>query len=136
MTDPGYNISYWNLHERYISKSGDYYMVNNISPLVFYHFSGFDPLNEEVLSKYQDRFSFSDRKDIIDLFHDYVQKLIGNNYAEFIGHSSYYDVEKRQQDLVDLIAFKKSIPIFKRIIRGFILRFIKLFSIHVDYYIR
>ena len=40
--DPGYNVSTWNISNRYISKSDTgIYMVNNIS-LKFYHFSGFD----------------------------------------------------------------------------------------------
>ena len=37
---PGYNVGYWNLHERNITRSGDRYLVNG-HPAVFFHLSGF-----------------------------------------------------------------------------------------------
>ena len=127
-------MAYWNLHERAIEGNNEIVKNDIRYPLVFFHFSGYDPLKPDILSKYQDRFSFSGRKDIIELFKDYAQKLIGNNYDDYIGYPSYYDVEKRKQDLADLLAFKKSFPMYKRIIRGIILRLIKWFNVNTIYY--
>lgn len=47
----GYNVAFWNLHERQISKNidGDFF-VNNRYPLIFFHFSSFDESTPEFLS--------------------------------------------------------------------------------------
>lgn len=49
--DPGCNAAYWNLHERPISFHDGRYFAGG-SPLVFLHYSGFDPYGPHVLSKY------------------------------------------------------------------------------------
>lgn len=52
---PGYNIAYWNLHERNIHGESPKPKVND-SMVVFYHFSGIK-IHEEGISRYQTRFS-------------------------------------------------------------------------------
>ncbi|MEN8134160.1 MAG: hypothetical protein ABFS18_01310 [Thermodesulfobacteriota bacterium] len=48
----GYNVAFWNLNERQISKDmNDNYFVNDKYPLIFFHFSSFDEGNPELLSK-------------------------------------------------------------------------------------
>jgi glycosyltransferase involved in cell wall biosynthesis len=47
----GYNVAYWNLHERELKYSGSEILVNN-EPLRFFHFSGFRPDKPWILSKY------------------------------------------------------------------------------------
>ena len=54
---PGYNMAYWNLHERSLTNSMKVFKNGEEFNLVFYHFSGFDPLKPDILSQYQDRFS-------------------------------------------------------------------------------
>jgi glycosyltransferase involved in cell wall biosynthesis len=49
--NPGCNAAYWNLHERPISYSDGRYFAGE-SPLVFLHYSGFDPYGPHILSKY------------------------------------------------------------------------------------
>lgn len=134
LNHPGYNVAYWNLHERYLNNNSKVIKNGKSDNLVFFHFSGYDPFKPDILSKYQDRFSFNDRHDIIQLFEDYTQKLIENRYSEYIGYPSYYAVEKKKLDTAEYITLKKSIPIHKRISRGLILRFINWFNINVDYY--
>lgn len=47
----GYNVAFWNLHERQISRnSSGTLFVNNKYPLVFFHFSSFDEIKPELLS--------------------------------------------------------------------------------------
>jgi len=47
----GYNVAYWNLHEREITKVGSEYYANT-SPLRFFHFSGYSPNKPWILSKH------------------------------------------------------------------------------------
>lgn len=70
----GYNVAYWNLHERNIRFHDKQYWVNG-SALSFFHFSGYSPLKPTVLSKHQNRHHLTERPDLIDLFKDYSQSL-------------------------------------------------------------
>jgi hypothetical protein len=48
----GYNVAYWNVHERALSVNNEgRYVVNGKYPLIFFHFSSFDESNPEYLSK-------------------------------------------------------------------------------------
>lgn len=78
----GYNAAYWNLHERIFIKSQTGYLVNKEQPLIFFHYSGYDPKNPNLISKYQDRFTFEERADLRDLFEFYHTSLLenGNEY--------------------------------------------------------
>jgi hypothetical protein len=60
----GWNVAIWNLHERallvnenkyYIRRSSDGY----IFPLVFFHFSGFDPYNLNVINRRHPQYNIS-----------------------------------------------------------------------------
>jgi hypothetical protein len=51
LRDPGSNVAYWNLPERAVSIRGEEVLVDGV-PARFFHFSGFDPVNREWLSKY------------------------------------------------------------------------------------
>lgn len=85
----GYNAAYWNLHERVITKKDDIWYAND-DKLVFYHFSGLDRNNPEPISKYQTRYTLSQRKpDLRVLFNDYIQELNKNN-AELLAKTQYY----------------------------------------------
>ena len=84
LDNPGYNMAYWNLQERSLSKNeGGVYMVNSDHPLVFYHFSGYDLHKQYAISKYQNRFSFSDRKDLTPLFDKYHQNVMERGFDAF-----------------------------------------------------
>ncbi len=80
---PGYNAAYWNLHERKFSQREGHWFVNEESPLIFFHYSGYDPAKPDILSKYQDRFELSARTDLTALFALYKNCLIDNGNAYY-----------------------------------------------------
>jgi hypothetical protein len=52
--DAGLNVAYWNLHERRLTKSDEKYFSSG-QPLVFFHYSGFDPTQSQDLTKHSGR---------------------------------------------------------------------------------
>lgn len=48
LTDPGFNVAYWNLHERTLGRDAAGRWQVNGQPLRFFHFSGFDPAQLSV----------------------------------------------------------------------------------------
>ncbi len=54
LNDEAYNVAYWNIHSRKLERRGTQFSVNG-QPLVFFHFSGFDPASPRMLSKHQNR---------------------------------------------------------------------------------
>ena len=73
----GYNVAYWNLHERKVTQRDGKFFINEV-PLIFFHFSGYGINKPNEVSKYQNRSSFDNRPDIIPLFQYYAQKLRDN----------------------------------------------------------
>ncbi|MCK8490552.1 hypothetical protein M0L20_01740 [Spirosoma sp. RP8] len=51
-THPGCNVAYWNLHERLIQPNGQELRVNQDYDLLFFHFSGFQLNQANLLSRY------------------------------------------------------------------------------------
>lgn len=83
---PGYNVAYWNLHERHLSQRNGTFFVNETWPLQFFHFSGYGLNQPTVLSKYQNRHTFPTRPDVFPLFRYYAARLEANHnayYADF-----------------------------------------------------
>lgn len=81
LKNPGYNVAYWNLHERNLDYvNGKWY--SNGEPLVFFHFSGFNPENFEAVSKHQNRWSLKDLPHLKPLFETYARQVLENGYAE------------------------------------------------------
>nr|WP_293841110.1 glycosyl transferase [uncultured Arsenicibacter sp.] len=81
--NPGYNVAYWNLHERYFSKHDNQWFVNESHPLLFFHYSGYNPYKPNEVSKYQTRYTFDshddrNRPDALPLFLYYRDQLLAN----------------------------------------------------------
>ncbi len=81
LRSPGYNVAYWNLHERTITQKQREYFINK-TPLYFFHFSGFDPGNLNKISKYQNRFELKDIPPLGELFEMYKDLLMREGYRE------------------------------------------------------
>jgi hypothetical protein len=82
--DPSYNVAYWNLHERGVTWTGTRYEVAN-QPLRFFHFSGFNPLTPDVLSKHQGavpRIVLGEHPDLARLCAEYAEHLCAAGYRE------------------------------------------------------
>lgn len=86
---PGYNVAYWNLHERYLwaDEAGQWRVGTqfdlskkntNTEFLQFFHYSGYNPYRPDEISKYQTRYSFVERPDAQPLFEFYKQRLLAN----------------------------------------------------------
>lgn len=81
LRDSGYNVSHWNLHERMITEKNGIRMAGN-DPLIFYHFSGFDPETTGIISRHQNRFTLKDHPALEKLFEEYREKLLAHHYAD------------------------------------------------------
>ena len=84
LRDPGYNIAYWNMHERELRASGSHYFVDD-RPLTFIHFSGYNPFNPLRLSKYQDRHNLCDMPAVRKISAEYRDALLANGHRESAG---------------------------------------------------
>jgi len=74
----GYNVAYWNLHERRIDGAS----INGEVPLIFIHFSGIMLNDLNRISKYQNRFKLKDRSDVTPYFEEYRDLLIAHGHRE------------------------------------------------------
>jgi len=133
LNHPGYNMAYWNMHERKLSVSSKKNFVNEDYPLIFFHFSGYSPLNPDILSKYQNRFIFKERADIKEIFHEYTHELIKNGFYHFINFPCIYNGIKEEYEKDILLEKINAIPLIKRIIRKIIIKLISKFNIILDY---
>ncbi|HEX3554152.1 MAG TPA: glycosyltransferase [Thermoanaerobaculia bacterium] len=74
LRDPGYNVAYWNLVHRTLARREDAWWVGD-SLLRFFHFSGYDFRRPETISKFQNRFTFAERPDVVPLFATYRESI-------------------------------------------------------------
>ncbi len=83
-TDVGYNVAYWNLHSRRISRENGSWMCNG-GPLYFFHFSGYLPESSLISAHIPDhlaRYRLSSRRDIRPLFAEYKELIVRNGHAQ------------------------------------------------------
>jgi len=81
--DVGYNVAYWNLHSRRLSRDNGFWKCND-GPLYFFHFSGYSPESETISSHipYNPRYRFSNRPDLKQLFSEYRRLLAANGHDD------------------------------------------------------
>jgi len=87
--EPGYNVAYWNLHERSVSVV-DSVMVNG-KPLYFFHFSGFDADKPWIVSKHQDRFQMTDIGETRKMYEKYHALLVDKGWDQMSGWKYGHD---------------------------------------------
>ncbi len=93
----GYNVAFWNVRERWISKSSTgEYIVNNTYPLIFFHFSSFDDKNPVLLTKRPLAEDLSNREDLHELCFSYSNSLkkyqwVASSYQYSFDHMSNGD---------------------------------------------
>ncbi len=84
LRDTTYNVAYWNLDHRVVSREGDQYLVDG-RPLHFFHFSGYSPHAPYQLSKHQGlrpRILLPDHQEVAELCDGYGADLLANGYDE------------------------------------------------------
>ncbi len=87
----GYNVAYWNLHERFFSRRADgTWLVNDAAELQFFHYSGYGIHKPGDISKYQERYTFTERPDAWPLFDLYRQRLIDNGNETYRPYPCVY----------------------------------------------
>jgi hypothetical protein len=74
----GYNTSFYNLHERRLSVSDGCYFVNQLVPLVFFHFTGYKYYNVEQASIHNPKYTFSNTPFLKSICDDYKNHLLEN----------------------------------------------------------
>lgn len=97
LRNPGYNMAFWNLQKRILSKKDDSYLVNGRYPLVFYHFSHYRMEYKELIADVQPesrRIAVSTGPDLEEIFESYYNNVQKNHYAFFsrieAGFRGYY----------------------------------------------
>jgi hypothetical protein len=72
----GLNMAFWNLHERFLFKDNEGYLVNNQYRLVFFHFSSFDVTNPKIISNRPHKWNLTGREDLNEICHAYAEELL------------------------------------------------------------
>jgi hypothetical protein len=111
--NPGYNLAHWNMHERELSFSNGQYLVDGC-PLVFFHFSGFDPHKPDRAAKSADatKSDLQNKPEWRQLFIDYADNLLSNQTEE-AAHSYVYGVFNNR---VKIFAFQRRL--YRRLIES------------------
>lgn len=78
----GYNVAYWNLASRPVTRDAESGYLANGVPLVFAHFSGVDLSKPGIFSKHQNRFTADDIGGLRPLYDDYLEKLRANGHVQ------------------------------------------------------
>ena len=102
----GYNVAYWNLAERPVVEDAGTDPSRfraGPDPLVFFHFSGYDPAEPNRLSRFQDRFTFADVSDAARLFEEYRGAVMDAGGDRFGGLDYAFDRFSDATPVIDLV---------------------------------
>lgn len=80
LRDAGYNLAYWNLSQRPVSRLGPHWYAGK-QRLAFVHFSGVDLERPALFSKHQNRHTQATIGKLQPLYADYLQRLAANGHA-------------------------------------------------------
>lgn len=80
--DPGWNVAYWNLNHRAVTRGSDGRCAVDGRPLLFFHYSGFTP-GAALFSKHQNRYTLDNLPPAVRaLADDYAAELVRNGADE------------------------------------------------------
>ena len=82
LRDPTYNVAYWNLPQRRFDSTGGEWTVDG-QPLVFFHYSGFDPERPDRLSTHESRISPAHWPALAGLLSAYADRARGESHDEY-----------------------------------------------------
>ena len=97
----GMNVAIWNLHERELfidEKQG--YMIRRKKtgdefPLLFFHFSGFDPFETTIINRRHPQFNVTTYPSFKPIIEEYREQVYANGYDRFskmtYGFNHYFD---------------------------------------------
>ena len=97
----GYDVAYWNLPHRTLTLNGGI-TVNRV-PLVFFHFSGIDPIGPGGFSKHQNRYSLENVGPAAELAKDYVRAVRANGLKTSAGWTYAYGFLRDGSPIPDVL---------------------------------
>lgn len=97
----GMNVAIWNLHERelYIDDRQGYMIrrkkTGDEFPLLFFHFSGFDPFETTIINRRHPQFNVTTYPSFKPIIEEYGEQVYANGYDRFskmtYGFNHYFD---------------------------------------------
>lgn len=87
---PGYNVGYWNLMERTITRVNNKVMVNQQYGLAIYHYSNVNIPGNKLFTDQQDRYTDADFPLLVELFQQYRRDLVAEGYETTKKKVCYY----------------------------------------------
>lgn len=122
----GINPAIWNLHEReLIFEKNQYLVKNNYThlnfPLLFFHFSGFDPLNPKLINRRHPKYNTDIYPSYRPLFKEYIEAIFKNGYEKYSKMEYSYNSFEDGENIL---------PLYRRLFRVYEDKFIEedLFS--------
>lgn len=95
----GVNVAVWNLHERELMiENGEYvikdYLSGNVYPLLVFHFSGFDPFNNQLINRRHPQFGVDHFPSFAPIIEEYRSLEYKNGYDKYSKlHYSFNEFE-------------------------------------------
>jgi hypothetical protein len=92
----GYNVAYWNLQERTLSKENGVWTINKTYPLTIYHFSSVGIKQGKLFHKQQNRYVDEDLPLNKAVFMEYRSLVLAEGYEQTNPYKCYY-IERRNE---------------------------------------
>jgi hypothetical protein len=96
LKDKGCNMAPWNLHERFLTDTGKFILVNGSDALKFFHFSSFKVDTGELPVHNYNRYYMKDRPDLVELYKQYNEELKAAGYSFYSGFTCAYMTKRKQ----------------------------------------
>lgn len=104
----GINPAIWNLHERelIIAEDKSFFIKNNetkeVFPLLFFHFSGFDPFSPKLINRRHPKYNTDVYPSYIPLFDEYVKGIYENGYDVFSKMSYSFNAFENRENILPI----------------------------------